>query len=172
MAAPAIRRSSPSGAQPKPPGQSCGAFGGEGTGLSCRLAYPIAVGSWYRLRVWKISASSAGVWWGAWVEDETTKVDSPLGQILVPANQSFMSNQANFSEYFGAPVAAPKLVPQSQVVWSSPSADQVTPGKYSYTSTFSHGTKGAGTTGSVRGGIRINTPVLHNLLGVQIVQGG
>lgn len=50
-------------------GPGCGAFGGEGNGLSCRIAYPIAMNHWYRLRVWKVSANKSGVWWGAWVED-------------------------------------------------------------------------------------------------------
>lgn len=108
---------------------------------------------------------------GAWVEDESTKVDTALGQILAPASQSFLTGQANFSEYFGAPVASPNLVPRSIVEWSNPSADQISPGHYRYTCTFDHGTKGAGNTGQVVGNLQVHTPDPH-LFAVQITQGG
>ena len=34
-------------------GPNCGTFGGEGSGYSCRLAYPIAANRYYRYRVWR-----------------------------------------------------------------------------------------------------------------------
>ena len=158
------------GAQ-KSEGPGCGKFGGEGTGLSCRLAYPINTDRWYRLRVWKISADSTGVWWGAWVLDETTGKDSYIGKIQVPAAQATMSDHANFSEYYGSPVESPNLVPQSTVYWTAPGADQISPGKYRFTSTFKEGTKAKGTTGSVTNTGAVKTP-LGPAVAVRIIQGG
>ena len=146
----------------KAEGPGCGKFGGEGTGLSCRLAYPINKARWYRLRVWKVSADAGGVWWGAWILDESTAKDELIGKIQVPAGQSTMSGHANFSEYYGAPVASPRLVPQSIVLWAAPAADQISKGKYRFNSTFKEGTRAKGTTGSVT-----NTGAA-----VRIVQGG
>ena len=39
-------------------GPSCGVFGGEGNGYSCRLAYPISTSTYYRYRVWRLGADS------------------------------------------------------------------------------------------------------------------
>ena len=41
-------------------GPNCGNFGGEGSGYSCRLAYPIATNRYYRYRIWRGSADAGG----------------------------------------------------------------------------------------------------------------
>ncbi|MES2394129.1 MAG: DUF3472 domain-containing protein [Acidobacteriota bacterium] len=151
-------------------GPACGDFGGEGTGLSCRLAFPITPNHWYRLRVWKVSANSRGVWWGAWIMDETTNQETYLGQIEVGPKQNSMSDQANFSEFYGAPVASPNLVPRSIAVWSTPAADEISPGSYQFNSTFKSGTKADGTTGSVVA-FPLVSPLKHTQA-VRITQGG
>jgi len=53
-------------------GPGCGRFSGEGSGLSCRLAYPVYDdGNWYRLRVWRLQSDAGGQWWGAWIRFTT-----------------------------------------------------------------------------------------------------
>ena len=155
----------------KSEGAGCGKFGGEGTGMSCRAAFPIIAGRWYRLRTWKLREEAQGVWWGGWVLDETTGVETHLGNLLAGRGQSTLSGHANFSEYYGSPVASPQMVPKSIVLWSTPSADETAPGKYRFTSTFEKGTKAKGTTGSVTNAGRIDTG--HGtVMAVRIVQGG
>jgi hypothetical protein len=82
-----------------------------------------------------------------------------------------LSGHANFSEYYGPPLAAPNLVPRSTVYWITPAADQVSPGKYRFVSTFRNGTKACGTTGSVTDVGKVKTPLGPNNT-IRIVQVG
>ena len=82
-------------------GPSCGQFGGEGNGYSCRLAYSISTSPFYRYRVWRQNADAGGQWWGAWIQNLSTGTDTYIGSIRVAAGRSAMTNVQNFVEYFG-----------------------------------------------------------------------
>lgn len=130
-------------------GPGCGAFGGEGTGYSCRLAYPIASDRMYRLRLWRVATEPAGQWWSAWVMDQTTGTEAWIGEIRAPASATAVSSYMNFTEYFGESVAAIDQVPRSITDFTQPGANQISPGVYQAVGSFTQSAVGSGTTGSV-----------------------
>lgn len=127
-------------------GPSCRSFGGEGTGYSCRLAYTFSTNRFYRYRVWILNKDSVGQWWGAWIQDTTTGVDTYIGSIRVAATRTRITGVMNFVEYFGTAVACGS-VPRSQALWTQPAANHLGNGVYEYGSTFSGQTLGACTDG-------------------------
>ena len=129
-------------------GSSCGQFGGEGTGWSCRLAYPVAEGGDYRYRVWRLDADAQGQWWGAWMLDVRTGVDRQIGAIRVAPGKTLMTPPRNFSEYWGDQVGC-DAVPQSVVLFTQPAANQQQPGSYQYGSRYSSWSRGSCTGGGV-----------------------
>ena len=147
-------------------GRSCGTFGGEGVGYSCRLAFPITTGRLYRLRVERMEADSVGQWWGGWVKDESTGIDHFIGKIRVAPTFTTMSRLQNFSEYFGRQVHCDK-VPVSVVYWTPIVADRQEDGTYRSGSTFDRGKVGPCTGGGV-------TPYEFEsgTRGVKVIQGG
>lgn len=146
-------------------GPNCGTFGGEGSGYSCRLAYPIAANRYYRYRVWRGSADAGGQWWGAWIEDTTTGVDTYLGSLRVGSSDTLATGVANFVEYFGTAVTC-TTVPRSQAVWTQPAANSQGSGSYQYGSQYADMNKGSCTDGSA-------TPVnLGWTSGVRVVLDG
>ena len=130
-------------------GTNCGSFGGEGTGKSCRIAYPINTGVYYRLRIWRLEADSAGQWWGAWIANPVTGRDSVIGQIRVPRAKTLLTTPMNFSEYFG-PAKTCDTVPLSAAYFTQPAANSRGGGAYDYGSVFSSSSRGPCTGGSVR----------------------
>lgn len=147
-------------------GLGCGTFGGEGSGYSCRLAYPFVVGRTYRLRVWKLESDPWGQWWGAWILDESTGVEQHIGDIMGPWGSGAIMPPSNFSEYFGGDVGC-NNVPVSTVLWHPPRGDQQGAGVYRSTGTYSGGNRGACVGGSTSG-----VTVKEGLWGSRIVQGG
>lgn len=129
-------------------GSGCGVFGGEGTGRSCRIPYAINARTNYRLRVWRLGADAGGQWWGAWVQNTRTGVDTPIGSLRVPRAQRLLGTPSNFSEYFGRAVHCDQ-VPLSVAYFTQPAADSQGGGRYRYTSAYRSHTRGACTGGSV-----------------------
>jgi hypothetical protein len=130
-------------------GPHCGQFGGEGAGYSCRLAYAISTdGRQYRLRVWRLNADTGGQWWGAWVQDSATGVDTYLGQIRVTASHTTIASASNFVEYFGSPVGCDS-VPRSTANWTQPAANSNGSGGYQFYSAYAGWDKGSCTGGSM-----------------------
>jgi hypothetical protein len=123
---------------------SCGRFGGEGVGLSCRIPYPMrADNSGYRLRVWQMEADAEGQWWGAWVRNPNgTEVH--IGDLRVPATATHIAFANNFSEYFGPRVTCDK-VPVAVVSWANPTGNDG-----AVSSTMRESTKASCTGGSAR----------------------
>ena len=103
-------------------GSTCGTFGGEGTGLSCRIPFSASLGTYYRLRIWRQEADSHGQWWGAWIENESSGSERFIGSIRAPRGATSIDSTMNFVEYFGDQVPCNK-VPQSKVVWTQPAAN-------------------------------------------------
>jgi hypothetical protein len=113
-------------------GPNCMPFGSEGSGWSCRI--PLSVihtDNNYRLRVWRLSADDAGVWWGAWIFDSSANRDIFIGRIRVdPANQ-LVSGVWNFTEALG------DSCNRSVVHWTDPAAN-FTGTRYEYYSSYSN----------------------------------
>ena len=148
-------------------GPACGTFGGEGVGYSCRLAFPIKTDAYYRLRVWRLDADSHGQWWGAWIQDLNTGVDSYVGSIRVASLFTTMTAVENFAEYYG-PAVACSSVPMSKVLWTQPAANSRGGGRYQYGSSYAATSSDKGN--CTGGGA---TPVdLGHTRGVRVVLGG
>ncbi|WP_229070988.1 DUF3472 domain-containing protein [Actinoplanes sp. DH11] len=130
-------------------GPNCGRFGGEGTGMSCRVGFTINTGTYYRYRVWRLDADSRGQWWGAWIANPVTGKDTPIGQIRVPRNKRLMTTPMNFSEYFG-PARTCNTVPVSKAYFTQPAANSRGGGSYEHGSVFASSHRGQCTGGSVR----------------------
>lgn len=124
-----------------------GTFGGEGTGYTLRRAFPFQHDRYYRLRVWRLSSEAEGHWWGAWILDTESGVETYLGRIRTNPTESSIDGQSieNFSEYFGPAMPTCGDVPVSVVYWSLPLAR--TPGG-DVVGSFSGSARGSCTGGS------------------------
>jgi hypothetical protein len=138
-------------------GPSCALLkGGE---RSCRFAYTVTTGRWYRLRLWRGQADATGQWWGAWILDETTGADTYIGSLAVKPSRTLIGGVSSVMQYFG-PATTCAGLPTSSSAWTTPaakgsgdaSAPPVTLGfvsgtapgcDSSATSTAYHGTNGA-----------------------------
>ena len=146
-------------------GPNCGVFGGEGNGYSCRLAYPITTGTYYRYRIWRGASDAGGQWWGAWIENASTGAETYLGSMRVAGGDTLATGVLNFVEYFGTAVTC-GTVPRSQAVWTQPAANSEGNGNYQYGASYAGMTKGSCTGGSA-------SPVnLGWTSGVRVVLGG
>jgi len=106
-------------------GPRCSTFV-EGTpGRTCRLdPYNWSTGRAYRLRIWAVGADSLGEWWGAWVQDTVTGVDSYVGKIRVPTSWGRLSTSSvSWTENFGAKPATCSGLPWGKAQFNFPTAD-------------------------------------------------
>jgi len=109
-------------------GPRCGTFV-EGTpGYTCRLdPYNWVTGRTYRLRIWVLSTEAAGEWWGAWVQDTVTGVDSYVGKLRVPAPWGRLDTwTVSFTEYFGPQVNTCAQIPWAYAGFAVPTANNGT----------------------------------------------
>ncbi len=77
-------------------GSWCQDFGGEGTGMSCRMNQEWTAGHTYTYTV----AAEGGGWFGATVKDTTTGTSFKLGSILTPATAIATGGMVDWTEYF------------------------------------------------------------------------
>jgi len=122
-------------------GANCGTFV-EGTpGYTCRLdPYPWVIGREYRLRVWSLGVDPQGEWWGAWVQDTVTGVDSFVGQIRVPVAWSGLYPwSVSWTEYFGARPRTCSQLPWARARFAFPTANAGTVQIASHTHTIGSG---------------------------------
>ena len=145
-------------------GPSCGTFGGEGVGYSCRLAYPIKTKHSYRLRVERGRPTEQGQWWRAAIKNMTSGRTRTIGSIRVASGFTLMGEPMNFSEYFGPAVPCDE-VPVSVALWSAPGAQKKHGGGSRYTGVWDGSSRGECTGGSVES---------HKFgkQGVKVTQGG
>ena len=113
----------------KAEGENCHEFGGEGVGWSCRKPMDLRSDVVYRLRLVRTRTDAQGVWWGAWISQESaagTKTEFHLGEIRVQKEMdSILGNSiGNFSEYFGHTVEHCSSVPLSIFVVTPPAANR------------------------------------------------
>lgn len=149
-------------------GPNCGTFGGEGSGMSCRVAYPFKTGRSYRLRVWRLDADTTGQWWGAWIQDTRTGTDTYIGALRVDRSRTLMTGVQNFVEYFGSSVRC-NAVPKSTATWTQPAANSRGNGVYQYGSRY---VATSGDRGSCTGGSAQAVNLGHTTKGVRVVLGG
>jgi hypothetical protein len=122
-------------------GANCGPFV-EGTpGYTCRIdPYTWATDRTYRLRVWSAGADSLGEWWGAWVQDTVTGVDSYVGRIRVPASwDGLYPWSVSWTEYFGAQPRTCSKLPWAKAQFGFPTANNGTVQTASHTHTIGSG---------------------------------
>ena len=103
------------------PGASCGEFGGEGVGLSCRVPITVEVGHQYGVVVERSAVGAGKRAWStftAWVSNYTTGEQAQLGSITVPYVVA-MTPPANFIEYFG-PTRACEWRPYAAATFQAP----------------------------------------------------
>jgi hypothetical protein len=103
-------------AQPAPnAGIRANTDGSPGRGLY--MAYSWEEGTIYRMRVWQVNADSNGFWWGFWVKNESTGVDTWIGNIYVPLRNWIANSSVVWTEYYGpdntAPCNSPVRKPES-----------------------------------------------------------
>jgi hypothetical protein len=114
---------------------NCGPFGGEGIGVSCTVPFAFVAGRSYRYRLWRLEpGDDEGQWWGAWIIDLTTGIETRIGAILVPGAATGAIGQSNFAEYFG-PYTTKDAVPRSVATFARPQAIFVAAGTYEASAT-------------------------------------
>jgi len=113
----------------KAEGENCHEFGGEGVGWSCRKPMELKSDVVYRLRLVRTRKDNDGVWWGAWISQESAagaKTEFQLGEIRVEKEMDTIVGNSigNFSEYFGHTVEHCSSVPLSIFVVAPPAANR------------------------------------------------
>jgi hypothetical protein len=83
------------------PDAVAGEFGGEGEGLSCRLAYDWKPGNVYICDIHQDEIASDGVWWAASIHDASTGEEAVLGRIRTPSSWLALEPRSCFfTEHF------------------------------------------------------------------------
>jgi hypothetical protein len=106
-------------------GPNCGSGSELGTPFhTCRIdPYNWVVGRTYRLRVWVVGTDSAGEWWGAWVQDTVTGVDSYIGSLRVPLSWNWLDPWVSWTERFGAAAPTCAAMGWSRAAFQFPTAN-------------------------------------------------
>lgn len=102
-------------------GSNCQQFTGEGTGLSCRMAYNFKAGHTYTYIVSRAS-TEPGLWWTASILDISSKKTTVIGTLRAPDDSgadSIAPRLNNFSEFFGDTRPCDK-VPTSDTTFRQP----------------------------------------------------
>jgi hypothetical protein len=128
-------------------GPNCHPFGGEGTGYTCELpSYAWVTGRAYRLRVWALEQEGTSQWWGGWIQDTVTGIDTYLGKIRMPHQRQLVTG-VSWTEYYGPDLATCDATPRSRVWWDFPTANN---GAYRATGITPTTGSGSGCTNTAR----------------------
>jgi len=123
-------------------GANCGPFVEGGAGYTCRIdPFNWVTGRAYRLRVWAVGADALGEWWGAWVQDTVTGVDSYVGKLRVPTSWGGLRPDwsVSWTEYFGSRPKNCAKIPWAKAQFDYPTADNGTVQIASHTPTVGSG---------------------------------
>jgi hypothetical protein len=107
-------------------GANCGPFVEGGAGYTCRIdPYNWVTERSYRLRIWAVGEDALGDWWGAWVQDTVTGVDSYVGKLRVPTSWGWLRGEwsVSWTEYFGARPRTCNKLPWAKAEFGFPTAD-------------------------------------------------
>ncbi|HSX27811.1 MAG TPA: DUF3472 domain-containing protein [Patescibacteria group bacterium] len=106
--------------------QQAGFDGYNTSGSSCRVPYEWVLGRTYQMRTAMISRDSTGTWWGGWVKDTSTGVETFIAQIKTPATWKGIGAWSSmWTEYFGVQPSSCDTLPYSRVRFGSPTANDV-----------------------------------------------
>jgi hypothetical protein len=132
-------------------GEDCKPFGGEGVGQTCTLSVKIETNRLYRLRLWRLDATSDGQWWGGWLITTARNgapVEHYIGRIKARAEAKTIKPNSirNFAEYFGSSFSTCNKVPLSIVGLSPPALNSKGKGTGAYQgyTTYSGSKRAAG----------------------------
>jgi len=104
--------------------QQAGFDGYNTSGTSCRVPFEWVEGRTYKLRVAYMSTDSTGKWWGGWVTDTSTGVETFIAQIKVPTTWKGLGAwSVMWTEYFGVQPATCDQLPYSKVRFYTPKAN-------------------------------------------------
>jgi hypothetical protein len=122
-------------------GANCGPFLEGGPGYTCRIdPYNWVTGRAYRLRVAAFGEDALGEWWGAWVHDTVTGVDSYVGKIRVPASWGGLYPwSVSWTEYFGTQPKTCNKQPWAKAQFGFPTANAGSVQIASHTHSFGSG---------------------------------
>jgi hypothetical protein len=76
-------------------------------GRAIYMPYAWEAGTVYRLRVWQVNSDANGFWWGFWIKNGNTSVDTWIGSIYVPTRNFIASSSIAWTEYYAADKTAP-----------------------------------------------------------------
>ncbi len=111
------------------------------SGSSCRVAYEWVQGRKYTMRTARLGSDSNGTWWGGWIMDTTTGVETFIAQIQVPPIWKGISYwSVMWTEYFGAQPATCDQLAYSRVKFYPPTANSRTISPTSTSNSLSQGT--------------------------------
>ena len=79
---------------------NCGTFGGEGVGVSCKMAYPWVQGKKYRFAVRKVASDAFSETWAGEVTDLATGTTQTIGQIQQAVKSAGLAGLTQFVENF------------------------------------------------------------------------
>ena len=105
-------------------GASCEEFAGEGEGWSCRIKYNWVEGHTYNLRTWVLDLDAQGnEWWGAWIIDTSTSLETYIGKIKVPGSWQLLDDSSVvWVEYYGQ-LNGCASTPYAKARFEQPTAD-------------------------------------------------
>ena len=110
--------------EPKLP--NCEYFGGEGTGVSCKIEYNWEIGKEYKLYIEKVESTDEGEIWEGTIYDENNN-KQVIGRILLKNTQKYngygllKDGLVTWIEYFGYSAnPSCEVYPLSKVTWRGP----------------------------------------------------
>lgn len=133
-------------------GATCRNFDGEGVGKTCEIPFSFQLDHPYRYRIWRLANEDDGNWWGAWIIDDVTHVETAIGEIRAPAAAGDIDSADTFDEYFGDALPCDR-VPASAGDVAAPTLDDAR--EVATASTRSIGACSGGHVSSVASGIRV-----------------
>ncbi len=123
----------------------------DGSGWSCRIPYPWEAGRPYGMRVW----TDERAWWSAAVRDQTTGQETVIGRIRVPDDwRRLASWSVTATRYQGDPLAHCDHLPECQVAYREPTADQGKVKPVRHENHLGPGSCGTSRIGDVENGVR------------------
>lgn len=129
-------------------GSACKYISSPDQGYSIEIPFPMSPGHRYQFRVTRLEADGNGRWWGAWVTDMDTGLESYLGKLRKPNANTLAKNTYNYVEYTGGSMPCDQ-VPGSNAYFFPPKATGHDSSGTNFTGTYSNYSLGSCVTGQV-----------------------
>lgn len=125
-------------------------MGGDRPGWTCRVPYPWEEGRAYAMQVW----TGEPGWWSAVVRDESTGIETPIGNIQVPPGWRRLASWSMMLMEYGGELSRCHDLPPARVTFSAPTADDGTVEPQRHESSLGPGTCDSSRVEDVPGGVR------------------